>query len=181
MLRCSWQRFLHNFNGESNVPTVRLFDNACSLDVSNKLTGFDVGNIAHLRQIHFANTLGIVCASLYNLLNGKRTIMMMLGKLGETCTKFEKTVVGLFQTVDYVLQYLGMERFEPFIDAHKVFDLLLQLVFADAFLLLFVHQLPILKAKIIDKTARTKPLSKDLFLRSFGFEAVCFYDSQTFF
>jgi hypothetical protein len=73
-----------------------------------------------------------------------------------------------------------MERFEPFDLTDKVFDLLLQLVFADAFLPLIVHQLPIFKAKIIDKTARTKPLSEDLFLRPcrFEFEAICLHDGH---
>ena len=76
-----------------------------------------------------------------------------------------------------------MERLQPFYLAHKVFDLFLQLVFAHAFLPLVVHQLPIFKAKIIDKAARTKPLSEDLFLRpcGFEFEAICLNDGQTFF
>ena len=73
-----------------------------------------------------------------------------------------------------------MERLQPFDFAHKVFDLLLQFVFAHAFLPLSVHQLPILKVKIIDKTAGAKPLSEDMFLHwcGFEFEVVCLNDGH---
>jgi hypothetical protein len=71
MMRRSWQWLLHDFNGKGNVPPVRFFDDACSLDIANKLTRLDVGNITDFGQIHSADTLRIIEAAVYTLLEGK--------------------------------------------------------------------------------------------------------------